>query len=57
MITYLSHDDPVMKKRAAVVLGEIGNYEAHEPLTDLIHDSDPGVRRVAFEALEQIKRR
>jgi HEAT repeat protein len=57
LIVYLKNEDPSVKKRAAVILGEIGSFEAHEPLTDLLHDSDPSVRREAFEAIEQIKRR
>ncbi len=57
LIVYLKNEDPSVKKRAAVILGEIRSFEAHEPLTDLLHDSDPSVRREAFEAIEQIKRR
>jgi len=57
LVVYLKSEDPSVKKRAAVILGEIGSFEAHEPLTDLLHDSDPSVRREAFEAIEQIKRR
>jgi len=55
LIVYLRSDDPAVRRRATVILGEIGSHEAHEPLTDLLRDTDPGVRRDAFDALERVR--
>ncbi|MDO8841110.1 HEAT repeat domain-containing protein, partial [Methanocalculus sp.] len=55
LIVYLKNEDPSVRIRAMVILGEIGSHEAHEPITDLLRDSDPGVRREAFEALERVR--
>ncbi|MCX6693964.1 MAG: HEAT repeat domain-containing protein [Methanomicrobiales archaeon] len=46
-----------VRRRAALLLGEIADKASIEPLRGVLTDSDTGVRREAFEAIEMIKRR
>jgi HEAT repeat protein len=51
----LTDPSPDVRKRAALLLGEIGVRSAIDPLSRLLGDENPSVRRVAFEAIEMIK--
>jgi HEAT repeat protein len=53
----LKDDQSDVRKRAALLLGEIGDPKAADHLTGLLSDSNVSVRREAFEALEMIKKR
>jgi HEAT repeat protein len=46
-----------IRKRAALLLGEIGDQRAVDALNRALMDPDMAVRREAFEALEMIKKR
>lgn len=46
---------PDVRKRSALLLGEIGVRSSADSLSRLLGDEDPSVRRVAFEAIEMIK--
>jgi len=51
----LNDPSPDVRKRAALLLGEIGIRSAVDPLSRLLGDENPSVRRIAFEAIEMIK--
>jgi HEAT repeat protein len=53
----LKDDQSDVRKRAALLLGEIGEQKAFDHLTGLLTDQNVSVRREAFEALEMIKKR
>ena len=53
----LKDDQSDVRKRAALLLGEIGDQKAVDHLTGLLSDENVSVRREAFEALEMIKKR
>jgi HEAT repeat protein len=56
LIQLLGDPGPGVRRRAALLLGEIGDPGAIEPLRRILTDEESTVRREAFEALEQIKR-
>ena len=51
----LTDPSPDVRKRAALLLGEIGVPSAADRLSRLLGDENPSVRRIAFEAIEMIK--
>ncbi len=57
LIMVLKDDQSDVRKRAALLLGEIGDQKAVDHLTSLLNDENIAVRREAFEALEMIKKR
>lgn len=57
LIMVLKDDQSDVRKRAALLLGEIGDQKAADHLTGLLSDENVSVRREAFEALEMIKKR
>ncbi len=57
LIMVLKDDQSDVRKRAALLLGEIGDQKAVDHLTGLLSDENVSVRREAFEALEMIKKR
>jgi HEAT repeat protein len=57
LIMVLKDDQSDVRKRAALLLGEIGDQKAVDHLTGLLADQNVAVRREAFEALEMIKKR
>ena len=57
LIMVLKDDQSDIRKRAALLLGEIGDQKAVDHLTSLLTDENVAVRREAFEALEMIKKR
>jgi HEAT repeat protein len=57
LIMVLKDDQSDVRKRAALLLGEIGDQKAVDHLTGLLNDDNVAVRREAFEALEMIKKR
>jgi HEAT repeat protein len=57
LIMVLKDNQSDVRKRAALLLGEIGDAKAVDHLTALLADENVGVRREAFEALEMIKKR
>jgi HEAT repeat protein len=57
LIMVLKDDQSDVRKRAALLLGEIGDQKAVDHLTSLLTDENVAVRREAFEALEMIKKR
>ncbi|MDQ7793676.1 MAG: HEAT repeat domain-containing protein [bacterium] len=52
----LTDNNPVVRKRVATVLGEMGNQGAAEALTAALEDRDGLVREAAAAALEQLGR-
>ena len=57
LIMVLKDNQSDVRKRAALLLGEIGDQKAADHLTGLLSDENVSVRREAFEALEMIKKR
>jgi HEAT repeat protein len=57
LIMVLKDNQSDVRKRAALLLGEIGDAKAIDHLTTLLADDNVAVRREAFEALEMIKKR
>jgi HEAT repeat protein len=57
LIMVLKDDQSDVRKRAALLLGEIGDQKAVDHLTGLLSDDNVAVRKEAFEALEMIKNR
>ena len=57
LIMVLKDDQTDVRKRAALLLGEIGDQKAVDHLTNMLSDENVSVRREAFEALEMIKKR
>jgi len=55
LIAALRHDDKEIAKRAAEVLGSIGDPRAIEPLITLLKDSDSEICRNAARALRKIR--
>jgi HEAT repeat protein len=53
----LKDEQSDVRKRAALLLGEIGDQKATDHLTGLLSDENVTVRKEAFEALEMIKKR
>ncbi|KQC07723.1 MAG: hypothetical protein APR55_00700 [Methanolinea sp. SDB] len=51
----LNDPSPDVRRRAALLLGEIGARSAADPLSRLLGDENPSVRRIAFEAIEMIR--
>jgi len=51
----LTDPTPDVRRRAALLLGEIGARSALDPLSRLLGDENPSVRRIAFEAIEMIR--
>lgn len=45
-----------MRRRTALLLGEIADPSAVEGLTRILADQVPSVRREAFEAIEKIRK-
>jgi HEAT repeat protein len=56
LIMVLKDNQSDVRKRAALLLGEIGDPKAIDHLTTLLTDENVAVRREAFEALEMIKK-
>ena len=57
LIMVLKDDQSDIRKRAVLLLGEIGDQKAIDHITGLLADENVTVRREAFEALEMIKKR
>ncbi|MEN6395163.1 MAG: HEAT repeat domain-containing protein, partial [Methanoregula sp.] len=57
LIMVLKDDQSDVRKRAALLLGEIGDQKSVDHLAGLLSDENVSVRREAFEALEMIKKR
>ena len=56
LMQLLSHQSPVVRKRAALAAGRIGDVDAIRSLTSVLeHDSDTGVRAMAAFALGEIE--
>ncbi len=55
VVDMLSDPKSDIRKRAALLLGEIGDISSVEPLARVLTDDSPGVRREVFEAIEMIK--
>jgi HEAT repeat protein len=53
----LKDDQSDVRRRAVLLLGEIGDQKAVDHITGLLSDENVSVRREAFEALEMIKKR
>ncbi|MDD1720265.1 MAG: HEAT repeat domain-containing protein, partial [Methanoregulaceae archaeon] len=53
----LSDKEPNVRRWTAVLIGEIGDGRAIEPLNTLVRDENTSVRKEAFHAIEQINRR
>ncbi len=51
----LLDSDPVVRARAAIALGKIGDPRAIEPLKAALKDSDSTVRKAVAEALKKIE--
>ncbi|MBL8165553.1 MAG: HEAT repeat domain-containing protein [Anaerolineae bacterium] len=54
IISCLHSHDLIMRRSAAVALGQIGEIRAIEPLIDILADSDPGLARLAAESLGKL---
>jgi HEAT repeat protein len=48
-------EDPIIRERAAISLGEIGDAKAEDPLNEVLNDVEPDVQSAAEEALEKIE--
>jgi len=57
LIMVLKDEQVDVRKRAVLLLGEIGDQKAVDHLTGMLTDENPVVRKEAFEALEMIKMR
>jgi HEAT repeat protein len=57
LIMVLKDEQVDVRKRAVLLLGEIGDQKAVDHLTGMLSDENPVVRKEAFEALEMIKKR
>jgi HEAT repeat protein len=57
LIMVLKDEQSDVRKRACLLLGEIGDEKAREHLTNLLTDENVAVRKEAFEALEMLKKR
>jgi HEAT repeat protein len=57
LIMVLKDDQSDVRRRAVLLLGEIGDQKAVDHITSLLSDEKGTVRREAFEALEMIKKR
>jgi HEAT repeat protein len=57
LIMVLKDEQVDVRKRAVLLLGEIGDKKAVDHLTGMLTDENPAVRKEAFEALEMIKKR
>jgi HEAT repeat protein len=57
LIMVLKDEQVDVRKRAVLLLGEIGDLKAVDHLTGMLADENPMVRKEAFEALEMIKKR
>ena len=57
LIMVLKDEQVDVRKRAVLLLGEIGDQKALDHLTGMLADENPMVRKEAFEALEMIKKR
>jgi HEAT repeat protein len=55
VVDMLSDPKSDIRKRAALLLGEIGDISSVEPLARVLTDDSPVVRREVFEAIEMIK--
>lgn len=55
IIRLLQHESPTIRGDAASVLGIIKDTAAIDALRASLHDSHPGVREIAREALEEMK--
>jgi HEAT repeat protein len=55
VIDLLGDPLPDVRKRAVILLGEIGERSAIDPLTRTLSDEEREVRKEAFEALEKIR--
>jgi cell wall assembly regulator SMI1 len=53
LIGLLSHDDAPVRRRAALLLGILGDPDAHQALRVAAEDSDPSVREAAWGALDE----
>lgn len=54
---YRVNANPYLRRKAAIVLGRIGDAQAAEAVMDVIRDQDVLVRRAAVEALRKIGRK
>jgi HEAT repeat protein len=54
LLLSLQDENPAVRARAAVALGEIGFTRVVRPLRDLLADKDPQVRKAAEEAIRKI---
>ena len=57
LIMVLKDGQSDVRRRAVLLLGEIGDQKAVDHITGLLSDDNVAVRREAFEALEMIKKR
>src|SRR5690606_36591545 len=57
LLELLSDQNSEVRRRTALLLGEIGDAAAVDGLTRLLSDQVPSVRREGFEALEKIRKK
>lgn len=57
LLDSLKDENPDIKKRSALLLGESGDMSAVEALNQTMRDKNTAVRRAAFWAIEMIERR
>jgi HEAT repeat protein len=57
LIMVLKDEQVDVRKRAVLLLGEIGDQKAVDHITSMLMDDNQMVRKEAFEALEMIKKR
>jgi HEAT repeat protein len=57
LIMVLKDERVDVRKRAVLLLGEIGDQKAVDHLAGMLSAENPAVRKEAFEALEMIKKR
>jgi len=57
LVDLLDDQNPDVRRRTALLLGEMGDPAATDALTRVLGDQVPAVRREAFEALEKIRNR
>jgi cell wall assembly regulator SMI1 len=55
LIGLLSHHDAPVRRNAALLLGKLGDPDAHEALSAATEDSDPSVRKAASGALDELR--
>jgi len=57
LLELLSDQNAEVRRRTALLLGEIGDPAAVDGLTRLLADPVPSVRREGFEALEKVRKK